>query len=119
MKNSDCVYPTLLRLKVVVPGSTIAPLPPVTGPVTVGFAAEGAGRRPWVVLASAVAAAAATRTDAIVAATAVTAIGRRQRGRVRSAVIGALIGGTFHAGPGMRPGSSAPERSAVLLFGQC
>src|ERR1019366_6898667 len=41
-KNSDCVYPTLPRSKVVVPGSTMAPFPPVTGPVTTGSGAEGA-----------------------------------------------------------------------------
>jgi hypothetical protein len=115
MKNSDCVYPTLLRLKVVVPGSTIAPFPPVTGPVTVGFAAEGTGRRTWVELASAVAAAAATRTEAMVAATAVTAIGRRQRGRMRFAV----IAGTFHAGPALGLGRVPQNVTPFLRFGQC
>src|SRR5215469_7557840 len=70
MKNSDCVYPTLLRLKVVVPGSTMAPFPPVTGPVTVGFAAEGRGR--WALPACADAAATASK-DAMVTAAATRA----------------------------------------------
>jgi hypothetical protein len=74
MKNSDCMYPTLLRLKVVVPGSTMAPFPPVTGPVTVGFAAEGRGRGTCAALAYEAVATAATRTDAMtVAAAAVRA----------------------------------------------
>jgi hypothetical protein len=114
MKNSDCVYPTLLRLKLVVPGSTMAPFPPVTGPVTVGFAAEGAGRRAWALLASAVAAAVATSTEGMVTAATAAAIRRRQRGLMGFA----LMAGAFHDGPGMRPGLSATERNAAQRASQ-
>src|SRR5260370_21383977 len=91
MKNSDCVYPTLLRLKLVVPGSTMAPFPPVTGPVTAGFAAEGASRRALVLLASAVAAAVATSTEGMVTAAYAAAFSLRQHGPLGFAHIAAAL----------------------------
>src|SRR5215469_17211112 len=45
-KYSDCVYPTSDKGKLV-PCSTIAPFPPVTGPATAGFAAEDSPLRRW------------------------------------------------------------------------
>src|SRR5215469_3878769 len=95
MKNSDCVYATLLRLKVVVPGSTMAPFPPVTGPVTEGLAAEGRGRRAPAACADA---AATPSRDPMVTAAAMRASQRRVLVMLRTA----LIAGTFHDGPGLR-----------------
>src|SRR5215469_5931268 len=108
MKNSDCVYPTLLRLKVVVPGSTMAPFPPVTGPVTVGFAADGCGRGACALLACEAVAPAVTRTDAMTVAPAAV--------RARDLVITvmrlrlALMAAPFTGCWGMWPAPSARER---------
>jgi hypothetical protein len=108
MKNSDCVYPTLLRLKRVVPGSTIAPCPPVTGPVTVGFAADGRGRGACAALAYEAVTPATQRTDAMTVAAAAV--------RARDLVVTvirmrlALMACTFHGMLGMWPAPSARER---------
>src|SRR6516225_8367734 len=103
-KYSDCVYPTSDKGKLV-PCSTIAPFPPVTGPVTAGFAAEG--------LAIA-AVAGTTQASATAQATAPVT-------RPRPVTIDRLrlipIPATFPAGPGKRaPGPCASTELMATSF---
>src|SRR5437588_5985560 len=93
----------------------MAPFPPVTGPVTVGLAAEGAVRSTALVAPRAVTEAAAS-TQRMAAAAAAAAIRPRQRGVIGLCFV--LIAGTFHDGPrmGCGPGRAAPEGNAANQF---
>src|SRR5215472_2252654 len=110
-KYSDCVYPTSDKGKLV-PCSTIAPFPPVTGPVTAGFAAEGLAIAAVAALACA---ATAGTTQASATAQAMALITRPRPGTIdRLRLI--PIPTTFPAGPGKRaPGFRSPLMTLIRV----